>query len=111
MLVGPSKWLKQKIQIKQLTGLRIPQLAGGKPAGSGYKPGRGFEFGTTVTKSGYRSEHGQLGQLGASAASPILLALRPFFSLLFLHCCDCRARKTQNIQAILPQFDQPTANV
>ena len=86
-----------------------------------YKPGRGFELGTTVTVS-QRSELGEpeASELQirrsnrlATLPSPILLALRPFFPLLFLHCCDCGACKTQNIQTILPQFVhwQLTANV
>jgi len=54
MLVGPSKCLKQTIQIElnrvnNPNGLEANQLAI-------YKHGRGFELGTTVNKSSWWSE-------------------------------------------------------
>ena len=52
MLVGPSKCLKQIIQI-EFNRAKESQLAGGKL--TGYKDGRGFELGTTVNISSWRS--------------------------------------------------------
>ena len=54
MLVGPSKWLKQIIQI-ELDRVKNPNWPEENQLAI-YKNGRGFELGTTVNKSSERSE-------------------------------------------------------
>ena len=49
MLVGPSKYLKQTIQI-ELNRVKNPNLPEANQLAI-YKHGRGFELGTTVNKS------------------------------------------------------------
>ena len=54
MLVRPSKCLKQIIQI-ELNRVKTPNLLEANQLAI-YKHGRGFELGTTVNKSSWRSE-------------------------------------------------------
>ena len=55
MLVGSSRWLKQLIQI-EINRVKNPWLEANQLAI--YQGGKGFELGTTVNKSSWRSGQG-----------------------------------------------------